>query len=270
MHLFIPSLGRANQMHRGTISKLPKSWMKRTSLVCQYQERKEYARVAEQFGCNILILPRHIDRIEPTRRHIGSVCVDEGIDKFVMMDDDIEFYVREKQYTEDEDWWKLTPPSEDRLEKMLEEIEDDLDCFAHVGLSGREGNNRVREPAVENTRYMRFLAYRTEDYMSCLGDRVHVMEDFDIALQLLCKGDPCLVHYRFAQGQGKTQATGGCSVWRTHEVHNAGAERLAELHPGFVKVRQKQNKTDREGFGTRKEVTVYWKKAFASSQNEEE
>jgi len=148
-------------------------------------------------------------------------------------------------------------------------VDADLDTFAHVGISGREGNNRVRDAWVENTRYMRFLAYRTDQYMACEHNRVTVMEDFDIALQMLRAGHPNKVYYMYAQGQAKTQSAGGCSVWRTHEVHNAGAERLAELHPGFVTVRQKQNKTDREGFGTRKEVTVYWKKAFASSQGGE-
>ncbi len=87
------------------------------------------------------------------------------------------------------------------------------------------------------------------------------MEDFDVQLQLLKRGlgNACL--YYWAQGQSKTNAPGGCSLWRTHEVHEAAARRLAELHPGLVRLRQKANKTDAGGFGTRMEVTIAWKKA---------
>jgi hypothetical protein len=37
---------------------------------------------------------------------------------------------------------------------------------------------------------------------------------------------------------------------------------MKELHPGFVTTRQKKNKTDADGFGSRTEVTVQWKQAW--------
>jgi hypothetical protein len=36
------------------------------------------------------------------------------------------------------------------------------------------------------------------------------------------------------------------------------------LHPGFVKLVQKSNKTDKKNFGTRTEVNIQWKKAHAA------
>lgn len=269
MRIFIPSLGRANIMHRATLSKIPESWLTLTTLVCQAHEAEEYEQQSRAFGCGLLVLPEEIKRITPTREYIGRMCQEEEIDKMVMLDDDIEFYTRRKQFTQDEDWWKLSAPDDTDVELMLNCISVDLDTYAHVGVSGREGNNRVRDPFVENTRYMRLLAYRTDMYMACEHGRVEVMEDFDIALQLLRAGHKNKVYYRWAQGQAKTQAAGGCSVWRTHDVHNAGAERLAELHPQFVRTRQKENKTDAGGFGTRTEVTVQWKRAFGSSIEKE-
>ena len=63
-----------------------------------------------------------------------------------------------------------------------------------------------------------------------------------------------------------TNEDGGCSEYRTHEFHEHSARRLAELHPGLVTLRQKSNKTDREGFGTRTEVTIQWKRAWQEGQ----
>lgn len=264
MQIFIPTLGRAD-LKKPTVSHIPDCWRQLTHLVVQAHEEDLYRPVAEKHGTELLILPEEIKRIVPTRYFIGEYCKSNEIDSMMMLDDDLEFYIREDQHSGEEDFWKLTAPSEDQIDEMLNQIEEDLFHYVHVGVSGREGNNRVEQAWVENTRYMRLLAYRTDFYMACEHNRVEVMEDFDIALQLLRAGFKNKVHYEYAQGQARTQSAGGCSVWRDHSVHNAGAERLAELHPQFVKVREKQNKTDREGFGTRKEVTVQWKKAFESS-----
>ncbi|AAT69498.1 glucosyl transferase [Alphaproteobacteria phage PhiJL001] len=271
MKVFIPSLGRADMlMERGTVANLPqRERIQHTYLVCQHHERKAYEKVCDKWGTNLMVLDKKIKRIVPTRHMIGQVCEKEGFDKFMMLDDDLEFYIRQRQWEQTDDWWKLTVPSGAELSKLFHLMSDDLDTVEHVGISGREGNNRVREAWVYNTRYMRALGYQTDAYLACEHNRVQVMEDFDIALQMLKQGWQCKVWYEYAQGQTKTQAAGGCSVWRTHKVHNAGAERLAKLHPGFVRVREKQNKTDREGFGTRKEVTVLWKKAYESSQEKE-
>lgn len=270
MHIYIPSLGRANKIHLGTLSHIPVDWLPHTTVVCQSHEEEDYKKVVEvEWGANLLVLPERIDRIEPTRRFIAMHASHNEQEKIVMMDDDLEFYYRPKQYTEDEDFWKLKGAAEVDMEQMLGWIDLQLEKYAHCGISGREGQNRVREDTVFNTRYMRVLGYKTEMYQATIGGRVEIMEDFDVALQLLEAGHQCPVSYYWAQGQSKTQADGGCSSWRTLEVHNAGAEKLASLHPNFVRLREKQNKTDREGFGTRKEVTVYWKKAFESSKEME-
>ena len=268
MHIFIPTLGRASQCHRGTISKIPEEWLGRTTLVVQEHEADDYDQQAMAFGCGLLVLPKTIDRIEPTRRHIARHCRERRIQRMLMLDDDIEFYIRRQQESLDDNWWRLSAPSADETDRILQEIDRALDDHAHVGLSGREGNNRVRAPHVLNTRYMRALAYRVEDYMQTEGGRVEIMEDFDVALQMLKAGKDCLVFYQYAQGQGKTQAAGGCSTWRTLELHNRGVQKMAELHPGLVRVREKKNKTDSAGFGTRQEATIYWKRARASHESE--
>lgn len=269
MEIYIPSLNRHNEMPEGTIKQLPKAFMDRTTIVCHEQEEEEYRRVQRDFGCKILVLPPALG-IERVRRAIAETAALEETRKIVMMDDDIEFYIRLGQDSNRDDWWKLSGCNSAQTASMLGWIRKSLDSHAHVGVSPREGQNRVREAVTHNSRYIRLLAYRTKELLETETGRIDVMEDFDVALQLLRRGLPSAITYRFAQGQAKTQAPGGCSTWRTIEVHNRGAERLKELHPDFVRLRLKQNKTDADGFGTRKECTIYWKKAFASSQKEDE
>ena len=94
------------------------------------------------------------------------------------------------------------------------------------------------------------------------------MEDFDVTLQLLRLGYPNLIHNWMVQNQGGSNSAGGCSEHRTLEKHGKAAERLAALHPGFVKVVEKQTKTAWGGL-PRKDVVVQWRKAYASADTNE-
>lgn len=203
--------------------------------------------------------------IAATRHWIGELCARKNFDYFMMCDDDIKWFRRESV-----DSTKLIPANDVDIDIMMETVEYHLmDNFAHVGISAREGNNRFgladRWSGAENTRTLRVLAYRTHEFLSVEHGRVPVMEDFDVNLQLLEAGYPNLNLTFFSQDQQGTQTQGGCSTYRTKELHEAAAVKLAELHPDFVRLRDKENKSGGD-FGTRKEVTISWKKAYASSR----
>lgn len=164
----------------------------------------------------------------------------------------------------------------DDLVKMVERIDTLLENHAHVGVSAREGNNRwspadpayIRDGGVNriNTRMLRVLCFRRDIVLDVAKfGRVAVMEDFDLSLQLLRAGYPNRVLWDYAQNQTGTNTSGGCSTYRTHAVQESSARTLAALHPDFVKLRKKENKTGGE-FGNRTEVTIYWKKAAASAK----
>jgi len=268
MRLYVPSLGRTrpDEIARGPLPRLPASYHDRTHMVVPHGEGTAYLQALVRDGLawvRVEETPEGMRGIGPTRHWIGEHAEAHGADKFVMFDDDIDFLIRK-----DETDWRLVAQTVEDTEWMLREMDWWLDQYASVGISSREGNNRcgVGGPRDDNmvlvsTRVMRLFGCRTRDWLAMEHGRVTVMEDFDLQLQLLRAGlGNCSLNY-FANGQKMTNMPGGCSTYRSHEVQDASARRLQELHPAFVRLRQKENKTDREGLGTRTEVTISWKKA---------
>jgi hypothetical protein len=191
------------------------------------------------------------------RKWIANHAHRHGHPYFLMLDDDFRFFRRR----EDGSGYLRKADQPGDMEECLNVTERYLsEGYAAVGISSRQGNNRM--PACEyNTRINGAMAFHTEAYLACQHERLTVMEDFDVILQLLRSGKPNAKFSLFAYDQDKTQAPGGCSTYRTHQNHEESAYRLSELHPGLVKLREKRNRTG-GAFGTRTEVTIYWKRAY--------
>jgi hypothetical protein len=140
------------------------------------------------------------------------------------------------------------------------------DGFVHVGISSRNGNNRIEADYVDVARMNNAYAYDREAVLACGArfDRLKVMEDFDITLTLLEKGYPNRVTYEYAWGQRRSGDEGGCSLYRNDEMQREAALELARLHPGLVKIVEKESKEAWGGFesSTRTDVNIQWKKAF--------
>lgn len=217
----------------------------------QESQVEEYSKWWE----GLYILPPEVTSLGKTREYLVRKYWGE---KIVLMDDDLTFYWRR-----DPSDWHLTCPPPEALVQMFGEVEDALESYAHVGLSGREGQNRESGYSVVCTRYMRLLAYNTALWPSSgiRCDRLNGLSDFDTNLQLLRAGLPNLVYYRWAQGQRSTASPGGMSGQRSHATHTAEVLALCELHPGLVVPYQKRNRSG-GAFGTRDEVMVSWKQAL--------
>lgn len=223
-------------------------------LVVQKAEAKAYA--AAWPDARMLVLPPKIKTLSPTRQWL----LEQAVGKFVLMDDDLRFFVRR-----DDDITKFQPATGKDVKAMLKAIDKALNGFAHVGLCAREGGNRMTEDA-QCTRMMRVLAYNAEDVRRAGArfDRLPTKQDFDMTLQMLRAGYPNLVLHRYCHDQGGSQAAGGCSTYRTEEMMVESANGLARLHPAFVTVVQKETKTAWGG-GVRTDVRIAWKKAYESA-----
>jgi hypothetical protein len=261
MKIFIPSRSRADRVaQKGrTLRQLIKTNLPHPYVVVPVGQKPQYEdAVAGRIPAdNVLVCP--YDGIAMTRQWCAEQA---GNDKhFCMMDDDLGFLIRKAPGD-----WHLRGQEPEETKRMVGYIEHLLlKGYGAVGVSPREGNNRFDKCPNINTRLIRVLAFNTAEFLACEHGRVPVMEDFDVLLQLLRRGVPNAMTVNFAQGQKQTQEAGGCSDYRSHKLHAAAAEKLAELHEPFVRLRMKKNRSGGE-FGTRKEVTIYWKKAYDSYQ----
>lgn len=262
MQIFIPTYGRSgNQV---TLDALRAAGLD-PILVVQAREAKKYERYMSA-GVPVKILPPEIQTIAPTRQHILDCLV--ASDKFAMVDDDLYFYHRRE-----DDPTKLRDITKHELLGAFMKLEGILGTghTAHAGFAPREGANRNTEALLHNTRIMRVLGYdaRVLRKFNIRFDKMEVMEDFHVALSLLELGFPNCILNTYANNQAAgSGAAGGCSHFRTPELHAMNARLLAILHPGLVKVTEKETK-GAWGGGTRTDVIVYWKKAYAQGTQDD-
>lgn len=266
MNIYIPSRSRADRVaEQGrTLRQLAVTQVvekRDVFLVVPTDQWEDYIRATSGIIHPKFVLKCPVDGIALVRKWCADHAAENQGRFFCMMDDDLGFLIRKNRGD-----WHLRSQDPSETAEMIGYIETLLrEGYGAVGVSPREGNNRFTGNISINTRLIRVLAFNTLQFLACKHGRVDVMEDFDVLLQLLRKGiqNAMIVHY--AQGQKQTQEAGGCSDYRSHQVHEASARKLAELHKGFVRLHDKQNKSGGE-FGTRKEVTIYWKKAYENSQ----
>ena len=255
MKILIPSRSRPKTM--STPFQIPEKYHGDMAVYVAVEQKADYIKA----NPNLTI--RSVSTMNDLLgKKLGLMAADVQDELVMLCDDDFVFFRR-------------IDPFEPQLRKMEEDDWDDMmlainDLFAKnpnlygVGISMRQGNNRLEWNGNENTRLNGCIIYRRELFLSAEHDRLNPMNDFDVNLQLLRRGFDNHLIAEFCYNQGGTNAPGGSSDYRTLETQAASAHKLAELHPGFVNIRQKENKTGGE-FGNRTEVTVFWKKARASA-----
>lgn len=269
--IFIPTLNRAHlhgqQMTRQrTLRNLPPKMRKATTLVVDPLDykahRADYDDIMREFQVKLAVVPKPNMGIALTREFIGREL---ATNKFIMVDDDLRFYHRIG-----DDYKHLYKNELVDTERMFADLDEALDRFAHVAISARQFNNAdTNKPeSRQNKRAIRVLGFRREEFISVEHGRVEIMEDFDVTLQLLRKGIPNLVFFKWAQDQYETQEMGGCSTYRTLELHNASVRKMAKLHKDFIKVVEKKDNRAGQGFGTRLEAQIRWEVAFESSKSD--
>jgi hypothetical protein len=255
----IPTKGRLKQktwkmLHAAGLGPI-------TYFVC---EPEDAARLRQQRASlpDAQFMECGVQGIHRVRQWIVDNCQSPYV---MMLDDDMEFFRRKG----DGDWHLKKCNSVD-LRHMLLEVRTllSIDGYPLVGISARQGNNRQEANVVFNTRMNNAYAMDVEilRHHGIRWDRLPLMEDFDVTLQLLRLGYDNAVLYEYAWNQnGGSNAQGGCSGYRTNAMQTMCAEKLKELHPEFVRIVTKKAKAGWKGMEERKDVVIQWKKALASA-----
>lgn len=252
MHIYIPTYRRV--LHQRTFKWLPESRHKSVSLVVDKTDAEEFEEHIEDHP-ELIIVPKEIKTIAQKRAWLLKTTPHE---KILMLDDDLRFARR--AYDDNEGFTLKEAKSKD-VEWALVMVARKLGHLAHVGIGARQGNNNIKEHLWKrNTRMMYALGYNIPMLKEAgvKFGRIEHREDMDYTLQLLRKGyaNAVLVDVTVDQSYNNK---GGASLQRTVEASNADAEKLAKLHPGFVKVVEK----DYAQSVPRKEVVCYWRNAYA-------
>lgn len=260
MKIYIPTRGRPHKQI--FYNSLPDTWKKEVIFVGTKQEDlPELDYMAER-----VVAPAWVKNIGDKRQWIITDYHNVKLHgpSIVMVDDDIRIAVRRQ-----DDKTKFRQAGEEDVSDMLNALWRALEDYAHVTVCPREGGNRHINGDVENTRAMRVLGYDVEvlrkehvDFQRC-----DVQCDFDTTLQLLRAGYKNLMLANWVQDDaGGSNAPGGCSIYRDLNYNAEIARKLAGLHKGYVKTVLKTTK-GAWGGGTRTDVQIQWKKAYASSQS---
>jgi len=249
--IYIPTTNRVGKQH--TYNHLPKKQQKTAVLVCPKAELAAH----QAAGYNAIACP--VKGIGKVRQWI--IDNHQG-DYLIMLDDDLRFDKRRE-----DDRTKFIPATESDVNALFSEIYKNLKKYTHVGVAPREGGNRLTNHFETNIRMLRVLAYNVKKFKAAgvSYDRCPVMEDFDVTLQLLRKGHENLLLCDWVQGQGMSNAEGGCSTYRTMDLQEKGAKLLNKHHPQFVKLVTKKTKNAWNG-NERTDVVIQWKKAYESSK----
>lgn len=274
MLLTVPTYRRHSNGEAQTFENVPRDVP--LTLVCRNVEFAQYNAMLQRLGRErdaIWTIPEGaVDGIATTRQWIMEEAIRQGHDKVVMMDDDLHVIVRGKIPDGEPGWdYKLRPvETAAEFQELLNWFDRSLTLYAHAAVSMREGNNRIAglNATDEANRGIRMVGYKTAPFEKGVvrfRPEVEGREDLDMTLQILRRGFQNIVTYHWAQGQRSAGADGGLSGSRTLDDQDRTARRLAELHPGLVKLRTKTNVSG-EMAGERTEVTIYWKRALAEGR----
>jgi glycosyltransferase involved in cell wall biosynthesis len=258
MKIYISTLGRPDKQI--TIQSFSKRLLKKTALVVVPEEYD----VHKKYGIELVKLPKHIKGLSANRQWL----LENADERYVsFMDDDIQFSVRY-------DGIRLRKCEPEDVEGLIELWEDWMkEEIPFVGVSLRGGNNRVETDYQDIGRIMSCFALDRNVFIKegFRFDRIPLMQDLDVSLQVLRGGYLNRMSYKYAHNQASGSGSkGGCSAYRTPELIREVSIKLSRFHPGLIKVTAKKSKTAWEGMEKKKgidgtvrtDVNVSWKKAY--------
>lgn len=252
----ILSRGRADSVF--TLDNLSDEVKSKCYLLVPEGEVIEYSKL----GLPVIGRPSWVTGIHQSRQYALDSCLEDNL---IMLDDSMCFY----NITIEDGKKVMRDNTFDQTNDMFLECIEYLNEVPMTGVSLRQNNSKNSPDYFDYAhRQMNVHCLRTEYFASnnIRFDRLPLMEDFDVTLQLLYMGERNRISHRFAQGKhsrARSNSKGGCSIYRNLELQSECAQKLAEMYPEVVKVVEKKGtSTSFENMKVRKDVRVLWKKAY--------
>lgn len=273
LFIYIPTYRRVERQL--TLDCLSKDWKQRTILVCPSDEAKELGR---RYPDVYAVKTPTVNNIAEKRAWILSKTPYE---KILMFDDDLSLFVRERTLSQFAGYQKGDPrqwnrvlanktdkrlttllrPVSEKQDLLFSKIEKMLDTYVHGGIGPRFMNHTIGHEWMLNHKATHALAYFVPTVLdTCTLGRVRMFEDLDYTLQLLRQGYESAVYCWGVVNANGFNAPGGESENRTSEDIAYGADLMAKLHPGIVRVVERTG-PDADRLGP-KRIVVSWKKAI--------
>lgn len=253
--IYIPTYGReGNQI---TFDKLPDKWKEKSFLVVHPEEKHD--------GYPTLRCDIQGTGIAPVRKWIAE----HGHGKrYAVLDDDVEFVYTRR---DNEEGPSNKPLTNEQFDDMFNEMDLWMDegyihtaCDVCWNPPTRNMDSKINSRITTNIFYDGSkLPIEKIDWLS-----LPIAEDYYVNLQLLTMGYQNKVSLKYRTNPSVTQAKGGCSTFRTLDVHNNTMRELQKKFPEYVQLREKITKNSGEWSGkVRLAATISWKKAFESSKS---
>jgi hypothetical protein len=259
-HIVIPTLGRMDK--QVTYNSFPQKYKDITTFVVQDHE---YDEMEKRYPGKVLRLPVEINRIAPTREWIFNHFRN---DRHFVFDDDLEFVVKEPNPGVGTKWLsrKFTEQDFDDAFNLCNDWMDD--GIVYGGFLPAWIIPDIKQwPTRECQRVMTNVFYNGPKVPDGIEwNRVAAAEDLDVNLQLLTRGFKNRISAKYMVTCSETNAAGGCSTWRTLQVHNDAQKLLAELWPDFIKLSEKAVPNGPWKGQIKYTTTIQHKKAYQSSQ----
>ena len=251
--IYIPTCGRSDRQI--TWNNLPQKWKDKTVLVVDSTEVNKYDKP-------ILSIPEGMKGIASIREWIVKQTQEE---KICMFDDDLDLVYTRKT---DESGPTNKKLNDDEVDEMMNLMSEWLDDHVFCGLDATWSHpqfdidykfcGRVCSNVFYNIKTLPMNEINWTD--------LEISEDYNIALQLLTRGFSNKVSTRYRVSPVGNFSAGGCSSYRTIELHNESFIKLQEKFPKFITLKEKVQNSGLWKGQKRLAGVIQWKKAYESSQ----
>ena len=231
--IYIPSRGRANNLI--TPYTLPPRLQERCYVVVRSEEAAEYVAADDERMFGFITMPRSFrGGLSETRQWIFD---NHGQGMFhIQLDDDITSFNFKPDMSRFGGLVRATPRQiSSGFDTLLKQL---LDGVAHVGMCNRLAAAGAKVAWRENAHIQQTLFYRADILRreKIRFDRVRLMQDLDVNLQLLQRGYPNKVCTKFSFNARDYRTSGGCQAYRDDALVKHVGGQMELLHPDITRL----------------------------------